>query len=226
VGWGNNFFGQCVAPPLPPGLAYVDLEAGGGDWGAGHSLARRSDGALIGWGRNDKGQANAPALPPGSAYERFAAGGIHSVATYGPASPAPSVYCTAKVNSLGCTPSIAVVGLPSATAGVGCTVSTTNVIGHTSGMYFHGRGGAQAVPFHGGLLCVSGQRFRHPILDAGGTSGLCDGRFVEDFNAYLDLHLDAGLVPGASVWIQTWSRDSNDPFGDSLSDAVTMTIGL
>ena len=27
--WGQNHFGECVVPPLPPGLRYVDVDCGG-----------------------------------------------------------------------------------------------------------------------------------------------------------------------------------------------------
>jgi hypothetical protein len=32
------------------------------------------------------------------------------------------------------------------------------------------------------------------------------------------------LVPGATLWVQNWSRDPAAAFGDSLSNAVSATI--
>lgn len=62
-------------PPLPPGLAYVQIAAG-----AQHSLAVRNDGMLVAWGANGSGQALVPALPPGIAYMQAAGGERHTVA--------------------------------------------------------------------------------------------------------------------------------------------------
>jgi hypothetical protein len=136
----------------------------------------------------------------------------------------PTSYCTAKTNSLGCLPSISLSSLPSASAGSGCTLSTTQVIGNRSGLFFHSKTGPIAAPFHGGFMCVKSPTRRHALWNSGGTSGVCDGVFTEDFNAYISTGADPGLVAGVNVWIQTWSRDAAAPFGDSLSNGVTTTI--
>jgi hypothetical protein len=73
--WGFNGFGQCTVPALPPGLRY-DSVAGGID----HSLALRSDGAVVAWGDNFYGQCAVPALPPGARYLSVAGGHFHSLA--------------------------------------------------------------------------------------------------------------------------------------------------
>jgi len=43
--YGDNSSGQCIAPTLPPGLSYVQVEANGE-----HTLALRSDGVAVDWG--------------------------------------------------------------------------------------------------------------------------------------------------------------------------------
>ncbi|MCC6405877.1 MAG: hypothetical protein IT453_01835 [Planctomycetes bacterium] len=136
----------------------------------------------------------------------------------------PTVYCTAKVNSLGCTPSISLSTFPSASQGSGCTLSATNVIGNKNGLFFHGSVSAAAAPFHGGYLCVASPLIRHTVQNSGGTPGQCDGVLSEDFNAYIAGVFDPLLGPGVQVWLQGWSRDPGDPFTDSLTDAVTATI--
>ncbi len=138
--------------------------------------------------------------------------------------PAPKTYCTAKTNSLGCTPSISLNAAPSATAGSGAVLRTTNVVGKKNGLYFHSTSGAIGAPFHGGFLCVKSPTKRHALLTSGGTPGTCDGVFSEDLNAYIAAGTDPNLVAGATIWIQCWSRDPGDPFTDSLSNAVSALI--
>jgi hypothetical protein len=133
-------------------------------------------------------------------------------------------YCTAKLNSLGCLPSISLGGSVSASAGSGAPLSATNVIGNKNGLFFHSTIGKQAVAFHGGLLCVKPPLKRHAVANSGGTAGVCNGVFSEDFNAYIFSGADPALIAGASVAIQNWSRDPADPFTDSLSDATSVVI--
>ncbi|MBI5434399.1 MAG: hypothetical protein HZA52_16315 [Planctomycetes bacterium] len=135
-----------------------------------------------------------------------------------------AVYCTSKVNSLGCTPAISMTGAPSASSGTGCSLSTVNVIGNKNGLFFHSTTGPLGTPFHGGFLCVKSPTKRHAVLASGGTGGTCSGSFSEDLNVYIANGTDPALVAGASVWIQTWSRDPGSPSTDSLSNAVTAVV--
>jgi alpha-tubulin suppressor-like RCC1 family protein len=73
--WGDNTYGQCDVPALPPGLTYVGVAAGGY-----HSLALRSDGSAVGWGPPSAPQCDVPALPSGLTYVGLAAGTYHSLA--------------------------------------------------------------------------------------------------------------------------------------------------
>jgi alpha-tubulin suppressor-like RCC1 family protein len=56
---------------------YVEVAAG-----YGHTLAVRSDGALVAWGYNTSGQCDLPPPQPGLTYVEIAAGGAHSVARH------------------------------------------------------------------------------------------------------------------------------------------------
>jgi hypothetical protein len=69
-GWGNNDFGQAVAPPLTNGIA---IAAGGF-----HSLALRADGTVLAWGDDWDGQCDVPSGL--SNVVAIAAGQYHSLA--------------------------------------------------------------------------------------------------------------------------------------------------
>ena len=56
------------------GLAYVEIAAG-----SYHSVARRSDGAILAWGSNSSGQCNIPAIPIGLSYVEIACGDYHTL---------------------------------------------------------------------------------------------------------------------------------------------------
>src|SRR5262245_23048467 len=43
--WGDNTYGACNVPALPPGLSYVEVAT---SWC--HTVARRSDGSVVAWG--------------------------------------------------------------------------------------------------------------------------------------------------------------------------------
>ncbi len=151
-------------------------------------------------------------------------------------------YCTAKINSNGCAPTLNYVGpatKPSVTGafnGVLANFSVTNLSprpGASShkGQLFYSTVGAQGVPFVGGTLCVKPSIKRiAPVVNTGGSIGsttLCDSSITVDFNARIQSGLDPALIAGASVWIQGWARDiASSPFlGIQLSDACTFVIG-
>src|SRR6185436_19457599 len=102
-----------------------------GDW---HTIARCSDGSIRGFGDNPFGQCDAPAALGAFACVEVAAGGDNSLARYVPACVTPTVYCTAKVNSLGCSPEIGFIGTPSATANSGFVLSATSELNNSVGL--------------------------------------------------------------------------------------------
>lgn len=145
--------------------------------------------------------------------------------TYTP--PAPSVYCTARVNSLGCTPAIGFSGTPDANAGTGFTIGATNIVNNKSGVLFYGLDGANSIPFQGGLLCVKAPTTRTPPQNSGGTAAPandCSGSFGMDFNVRIAAGVDPRLVAGATVWAQYWSRDPAASFTTNLTDGVAFLI--
>ena len=136
-----------------------------------------------------------------------------------------STYCTSKVNSLGCTPSISASGSASANPSTAFSISCANVINQTSGLLFYSRS-PYAAPFQGGTFCVEPPLKRTPVLSSGGSaSGTdCSGSFSYDFGARIHSGVDASLVAGAEVFVQCWSRDSASPSTTSLSNALRFVI--
>jgi hypothetical protein len=137
-----------------------------------------------------------------------------------------SVYCTAKVNSQSCVPSISFNGSPSGTVGSGFNVTTRNLINQTTGLYIYGvNTTAAAFTTQGGFICFNPPLFRTTGAATGGsTTGTdCTGVIDFDFNAFLAT-LSPTLPAGTTIRAECWSRDVADPFGSSFSDAVLFTI--
>ena len=143
-------------------------------------------------------------------------------------------YCTAKLNSLGCTPQIGFIGSPSATAGSGFVVSSTNVRNNKSGLLFYGVSGRASTPYQGGTLCVQPQIKRTGAVNSGGTpapANDCSGVYAIDMNAFAvsagpPVPLPALAVPGTLVDCQFWGRDPGfpPPNNTTLSDALEYTV--
>ena len=150
--------------------------------------------------------------------------------------PPPTPYCTAKVNSLGCTPTIGSAGTPSASATFGFFVTCTNARNNKSGLLFYKPNGSNfAFPFQGGFLCMGTSGIqRTPVQGSGGTAPPvddCSGAYAIDMNAFA-----AGLIGGnpdpvlsvasTLVHCQWWGRDPGfaPPNNTMLSDALTYTI--
>jgi hypothetical protein len=134
-----------------------------------------------------------------------------------------ATYCTGKVNSLGCTPSISTVNQPSKSAG-NFTVTCSSVINNKFGLLFWGYG-SLAAPFQGGFKCVADPVRRTPIQDSGGTPpGVddCSGTWSWTFDtAYMNAY---GIGPGDTLYAQGWGRDPAVASTTSLSNAVKFTV--
>ncbi|MCK6447310.1 MAG: S8 family serine peptidase [Planctomycetes bacterium] len=138
----------------------------------------------------------------------------------------PFVYCTAKVNSLGCTPAMSYTGQPSTTNPAPFLLKATNVLNKKNGLLFYSTSSGDPAPFQGGWLCMKGPIIRTSVQNSGGSaSGSdCSGAFSYDFNALIQSGSDPNLQAGHKVRTQYWSRDPNDPFTTSLTDAVVFYI--
>ena len=147
----------------------------------------------------------------------------------------PTPYCTAKVNSLGCTPGISGAGLSSAGAGSGFVITGSNVINNKPGLLLYTNGGKAAVPFAGGLLCIGTPVRRTIGLTSGGNPppNDCSGVYSIDLNAFAVGALGGTpqaflTLPGTVVNAQFWGRDSGfvAPDNASLSNALQFEIGV
>jgi hypothetical protein len=137
---------------------------------------------------------------------------------------APTSYCRAETNSLGCVPHVASSGTPSATAPLPFYVQALGVLSHKSGLAFYGFVPIQTA-FHGGYLCVSPPTLRTPVQNSGGNAVLdCSGVFAFDFNARIQSGIDPLLVAGEEVFAQYWSRDPADPNTTNFSDALAFYV--
>jgi len=135
-------------------------------------------------------------------------------------------YCTGKLNSEGCVPSVSWIGAPSATSPNPFWIQCSDVIAFKNGLLFYGYTPHNA-PFQGGTLCVHSPTRRTPSQGSGGNPppDFCAGSYSYDFNARIQSGADVNLVAGATVYGQWWYRDPLAPFTTGLSNGVQFVIG-
>ena len=165
----------------------------------------------------DTGALTAPLDPDGSRADQGAF-------PYDPAyCPAPAVYCTAKVNSQGCLPSIGFTGSATLGGADDFVIRAINVLNQKSGLCFWGSA-SSAVPFQGGTKCVAPPTVRAPISNSGGNVGPddCSGEYVFPLtHAYMTAN---GMGVGATFYAQWWTRDPGSLSNTGLSDGLRFTI--
>ena len=136
----------------------------------------------------------------------------------------PETYCTAKVNSQGCTPSIDWSGEPR-TSGGSFHITASNIISQQPGVMIYGFEDNSA-NFFGGKLCVGAPFVRSGLMTSGGSvgGGDCSGNFSYDMGARLQGGADADLSPGTSVYAQFWYRDPNSPAPVGLTNGLRFVV--
>ncbi len=138
----------------------------------------------------------------------------------------PSSYCTAKINSLGCTPSISYSGMPSFTGSDDFYVTASNVLSSKPGIMLWGLTSG-SIPFLGGTLCLSAPIIRTLGQNSGGTPAPaqdCSGAYSYHFTqSYMVAQL---LPPSTRVYAQYWSRDPGfaAPNKVGLTNALSFLI--
>jgi hypothetical protein len=141
---------------------------------------------------------------------------------------APTTYCTAKTNSLGCVPTISSSGGASLSVGDNFNVSAIHVINNKPGVLLWSASALNA-PFAGGTLCVAQASFsvRGPVLDSGGLVppwNDCSGAYSYHFSHAL--MTSRGLTAGTTLYAQFISRDNGfaPPRNIGLTDALRFTV--
>jgi hypothetical protein len=137
--------------------------------------------------------------------------------------PQPSSYCTAKLSSNGCLPSISGHGTPSMSSPGDFSVVTTGIETAVSAIDFYGTTGQASTPFQGGVMCVASPVYRTGGKFSGG-SGTCAGSLSFTLSELLATPNGQQITAGGTVYVETWSRDLGDAFGSSLSDALQFTV--
>ena len=134
-------------------------------------------------------------------------------------------YCTAKVTSEGCLPTIGYTGYPTLTGTHAFDVVCGEITPGKRGTLFYGRA-VYNVPFQGGYLCTNVLIKRTPIVKSPpSASGLsCSSSFSFDFNAWILSGNDPTLVPGETIYAQWWMRDSGAWSSTGLSDAIEIQL--
>ncbi len=132
-----------------------------------------------------------------------------------------TTYCTAKVNSLACLPSIGYAGAATISGPDDFYVTTAGVLNEKAGIMIWSHGPDNR-PFMGGTLCVAPPIIRTPVQGSGGNPPPpdCSGSYSFHFSqAYM---AGKSIVAGMRLFAQYWSRDP----GFAPPDDVGLTDGL
>jgi hypothetical protein len=168
------------------------------------------------------------ALWLGGQFDGFDGVPSRNIARWSDPCAALATYCTAKINSLGCAPSIGWSGEPalSQLATTPFEIAATNVVNQKNGVLFYSTSGRRATPFQGGVLCVAAPLRRTPFRSsAGSPSGAdCTGVLSLDFSPWLTGVNDPTLEIGLIVDAQWWYRDPASPSTTGLSNALELEI--
>ncbi len=135
------------------------------------------------------------------------------------------VYCTGKVNSAGCVPSIGTNGFLPAYSSSLFSVTCSSALNQRSGLLFYGTSSI-ATPFQGGTLCVATPVRRTAVQGSGGSAFGSDCTGTHEYFFTQPDYDAAGIVGGDIVFCQWWMRDPASPSTTSLSNALRFSVLL
>jgi len=150
------------------------------------------------------------------------------VYVYSPCSCAPNIdnYCTSKINSKGCTPTIGSSGCPGLTGPDDFYLTAYNIINNKNGIFFWGVG-RNNTAFQGGTLCVAPPMIRTKVQNSNGNPPPddCSGTLSYHFSqAYMNFHgLTAGMVLNGQWWYRDPALGPPHPVG--LTDGIEWKLG-
>ncbi len=136
---------------------------------------------------------------------------------------AASSYCTAKIDSSGCVPSISAIGQPSLSLLTPFEVRAGSIQSQRTGILLYGFA-ANSVPWKGGWLCVQAPIHRTSLQNSGGIGGVCTGSLSVDFAALARSGINPQLNAGSTVFAQAWYRDPLGSAGSGLSAGLSFTL--
>lgn len=137
----------------------------------------------------------------------------------------PVIYCTPKVNSLGCAPLMSYSGSPSLSGPDDLALICTNIRNKVWGSFAWSQA-PNGAPFNGGTLCIQLPAKRTGSVSSGGSAKPakdCSGSYTWPFTqAYLAA---SSLGAGTTFYTQYFGRDfGGTNFTFTLSDAVAVTL--
>jgi hypothetical protein len=152
--------------------------------------------------------------------------GVFVVDLDAPAVAATQRYCTGKLNSAGCTPSISLSGQPSVAGPGSGWLTGSELINSASGQLIWSLAPA-AVPFRGGTLCLAAPRIRTGAMPSGGSAQPaldCTGTYSFHFSTFY--MAQRGLGAGLTIHAQYYQRDRGlaAPNDIGLTDALSFEI--
>ncbi|MEO6711018.1 MAG: hypothetical protein ABIP42_15665, partial [Planctomycetota bacterium] len=215
-------------PLASTGKKYVAIATVG--FSATTVFALRTDGLI-----DSTSPSLLPPPPPGTVYSNIAGGAYLQAAIFTDVVQ-PRTYCTAKVNSLGCTPSMTWQGVSSAGQTSGFQVIGSPIRCRKPGVLLYSLNGAQAIPVFGGTLCIRSPISISPQVASHGElwpTDTCSGTWSIDMNAFAAGGLGgppipALRIPGTRVNCQFLGRDTSFPnfYQYALTNALEYVIGL
>ena len=138
----------------------------------------------------------------------------------------PIVYCTPKLNSLGCIPSVASSGTPCLSGSDDFHITAASVLNNKVGIMIWS-GAPNSLPFMGGILCLAPPIIRTPHQISGGNPPPLDCSGTYSFH-FSQAYMASKLIPaGTQLYAQYWSRDPGfaPPNNVGLTDGLEFVVG-